>query len=365
MEKFDLLSRAMTHLHAGHPELARPPLERLRALLGPESDLDDTPYRYYLAALSNHLGETGPHPEEANLYRQEYDEQAQIDLYYLLTEHLPFMDTTQVVNPLLAGRASGAESLTILSVGIGHGRQESVLLTLLTEPGSPLRHCTVVGIDPDSGSLRRAEHTLRQSEAVVKRGLKLDFVGINNIAEQLDSTDWSLMAGLPGELLVNSTLAVHHMQDPTPGHDARDEFFQRLRLLSPAAVVLTEFDSDHHNVSLPQCFFNSWRFFGVILRAIKDAAATREERNAMKRFFGREVMNIVGSRSDAQRFERHEPTRAWIDRLRRCGFEPLAPASSFTSGNRAEHTVRTASDHVRLGWRGATVCAVICAVPVG
>lgn len=52
MEKFDLLSRAMTHLHAGHPELARPPLERLRALLGPESDLDDTPYRYYLAALS-------------------------------------------------------------------------------------------------------------------------------------------------------------------------------------------------------------------------------------------------------------------------------------------------------------------------
>ncbi|MFI2077385.1 GRAS family protein [Streptomyces triculaminicus] len=241
------------------------------------------------------------------------------------------MNTTPVVTSLLAAplQRAGIEQATVLSVGIGHARQEEALLDELARPGAALRRCTVVGMDPDTESLAKAEKRLRDSDAVTKYGLDLDFLAIPRIAEE--AAGWQCIAALNGVLVVNSTLAVHHMQDPLPGHDARDEFFQRLRLLDPAVVVLTEFDSDHHDVSLPQRFFNSWSFFGSILRAIEDSAADEAEKDLMTTFFRREVMNIVGARTDAQRFERHEPARTWLERFHRCGYTPVSPEPPSTS----------------------------------
>ncbi|MBD0741377.1 GRAS family protein [Streptomyces sp. CBMA152] len=368
IEEFDLLTRAVGHIHAERPAQAAPMLDRLRAVLDGRArpKPGDRLCRLYLEALTHRIGAEPGHADETNLYRQQYADHAQIDLYYLLCEHLPFMHTTPAVTNLLAAplQRDGVEQAVVLSIGIGHARQEAALLDELARPGAPLRRCTVVGIDPDAESLAKAERRLRESDAVAKHGLELDFLPVPRIAEEVEPADWQCIAALDGVLVVNSTLAVHHMQDAAPGHDARDEFFQRLRLLAPAVVVLTEFDSDHHDVSLPQRFFNSWHFFGSILRAIEDSAATDAEKDLMTTFFRREVMNIVGARTDAQRFERHEPARAWLERLHRCGFAPVCPDPALDTAH-GHHAVHATSDHVRLTCRDRTICAVIAAGPAG
>ncbi|KOV84599.1 GRAS family protein [Nocardia sp. NRRL S-836] len=362
MEKFALLCDAVAHIHAGRSAQARPALDTLRKLIGPEVRPQDAVYELYRAALVNRVEEHGS-PSETNLYTQTYD-QAQIDLYYLLTTHLPFMDTSRVVNELLAGQVGTATDFALMSVGIGHGRQESALLHGLAAGNPELRHCTVIGVDPDRGSLATAERTLRLAAA--EHGVDLDFLPVAKVAEDLDDEDWTTLSRIDVPLVVNASLALHHMQDPTPGHDARDEFFQRLRELEPCGLVLNEFDSDHHEVSFPQRFFNSWRFFGTILRAIEAAPATRQEKDHMKTFFAREVMNVVGSRTDEQRFERHEPAATWINRLRRCGFEPYGDVPGLSMPPLpADFTVRVLPEQVRLGYRNATVCSVIGARPAG
>ncbi|MEU7476421.1 GRAS family protein [Lentzea sp. NPDC042327] len=362
MEKFALLCDAVAHVHAGRSAQARPALETLQKLLGPEVQPQDAAYEFYRAALVNRVEEHGS-PSETNLYRQDYD-QPQIDLYYLLTTHLPFMDTSRVVNELLAGQVGTAEDFALMSVGIGHGRQESALLRGLATGNPGLRRCTVIGVDPDRESLATAERTLWQVAA--EHGVELDFRPVAKVAEDLDDADWMGLSHIDVPLVVNASLALHHMQDPSPGHDARDEFFQRLRELNPCGLVLNEFDTDHHEVSFPQRFFNSWRFFGTILRAIEATPATQQEKDHMKTFFAREIMNIVGSRTDDQRFERHEPAATWITRLRRCGFEPYGDAPGLQAHPLPEDfTVRVLPEQVRLGYRGTTVCSVIGARPAG
>ncbi|ATB27674.1 GRAS family protein [Melittangium boletus] len=50
---------------------------------------------------------------------------------------------------------------------------------------------------------------------------------------------------------------------------------------------------------------------------------SREDRAAIKRFFGREVDDIVGTVDESARCERHETALSWQERLRRAGFVPL------------------------------------------
>jgi hypothetical protein len=83
----------------------------------------------------------------------------------------------------------------------------------------------------------------------------------------------------------------------------------------------------------------------------------------MKRFFGREIENVVGATSEETRYERHEPTLTWINRLTDCGFTPVSLPQPPT-GQPEGFTTVARRTHLELAYENTPVAAVIVAEPV-
>lgn len=357
---YALLFQAAVAAEDGREHDARALLGEVRAGIDPDADPRDMLAMYYLAGLAGRLeGEEG-----ANLYLRRY-QRPQIDLFYLLTRHLPFVRAGRLANAHLLGRLGEHGTATLLSIGIGQGHQESALLAEAAARNLPLRRLVVVGVDPAAAALADAEANLMRAGA--EHGIEVTFHAVPRATEALDDADWRLIGQAPGPLLAVASFALHHMLDPRPGHDARDVFLRRLRALEPAAVALCEPGSDHHRVGLAERFVNSWRMFGTLFEAIDGLPLGRPEQDAMKSFFGREILDIVGAVDEGGRYERHEPTAAWLRRLRRCGFTLAVPeitedlARVLTAP--PDFTLGVEPDHVRLGYRDVPLLAVMTAVP--
>ncbi|MFP2907170.1 GRAS family protein [Pyxidicoccus sp. 3LFB2] len=98
---------------------------------------------------------------------------------------------------------------------------------------------------------------------------------------------------------------------------------RRLRALAPTGLVLCEPHVDHHRAPVRERFRNAWNHFTRVFELLDTLDVPREDRAAIKRFFGREVDDIVGTVDESVRCERHETAPSWMDRLRRAGFVPL------------------------------------------
>ncbi|MEV7808547.1 GRAS family protein [Microbispora sp. NPDC088329] len=356
-----LLFQAAVAAEDGREHDARALLGEVRAGLDPDADPRDMLAMYYLAGLSGRLeGEEG-----VNLYLRRY-QRPQIDLFYLLARHLPLVRAGHLANAyLLDHLGEDVRVATLLSIGIGQGHQESALLAEAAARNLPLRRLVVVGVDPAAAALADAEANLLRAGA--EHGIEVTFHAVPRATEALDDDDWKLIGQAQGPLLAVASFALHHMLNPRPGHDARDVFLRRLRSLEPAAVALCEPGSDHHQVGLAERFANSWEMFGTLFQAIDGLPLGRAEQDAMKSFFGREILNIVGAVDEAGRYERHEPTATWLRRLRRCGFTPTVPAVSEDLARvltaPPDFTLDVEPDHVRLGYRDVPLLAVMTAVP--
>ncbi|MGW5266706.1 GRAS family protein [Microbispora sp. NPDC004025] len=355
-----LLFEAAVAAEDGRERDARALLAEARAAIDPDADPRDMLPMYYLAGLSGRLeGE-----ESVNLYLRRY-RRPQIDLFYLLTRHLPFVRAGCLANAHLLGHLGEHATATLLSIGIGQGRQESALLAEAAARNLPLRHLVVVGVDPAAPALADAEINLLRAGA--EHGIEVTFHAVPRATEALDDADWRLIGQAPRPLLAVASFALHHMVNPRPGHDARDVFLRRLRALEPAAVALCEPGSDHHQVGLAERFVNSWRMFGTLFEAIDGLPLARAEQDAMKSFFGREILDIVGAVDDSGRYERHETTATWLRRLRRCGYTPTVPAVTDDLAGvltaPPDFTLGVERDHVRLGYRDVPLLAVMTAVP--
>ncbi|MBG0824322.1 GAI protein2C [Planomonospora sp. ID91781] len=357
---FTLLRLAAAAAEQNREHDLRTLLARVRSVLDPEADARDMLAAYYLAGLS---GRVEGHRGE-NIYLRGYD-QPQIDLFRLLTEHLPFVRVGMLANAHLLDHLRGHAAATVLSIGIGQGHQEGALLAQAAAGGLPLRRLVVIGVDPAADSLAAAEINLKRAGA--EHGIEVTFHAVPAATEELDEDAWTLIGRSPRPLLATASFALHHMVDRHPGQDARDVFLHRLRALAPAAVALCEPDSDHHRASLPERFANSWRMFGTLFEAIDATPLTRAEQDAMKSFFGREIIDIVGAVDERSRYERHEPTVAWLRRLRRCGFRTtvpvITPELERTLAPSPDFTLSVQPDHVRLGYRQDPLVSMMAAIP--
>ncbi|GIH95211.1 GRAS family protein [Planobispora siamensis] len=357
---FTLLHLAATAAEQNREYELRTLLARVRSGLDPDADSRDTLAAYYLAGLSGRV--EGRH--RANLYLRTY-EQPQIDLFRTLTEHLPFVRVGMLANEHLLDNLRRHTIATVLSIGIGQGHQESALPARAAARGLPLRRLVVIGVDPAADSLAAAEVNLKRAGA--EHGIDVTFHAVPAATEEMDEEVWALIGRSPRPLLATASFALHHMVDPHPGLDARAVFLRRLRALEPAAFALCEPDSDHHRVSLPERFTNSWRMFSTLFEAIDATPLTRAEHDAMKSFFGREIIDITGAVDERSRYERHEPTATWLRRLRRCGFRTIVPEiTPEVEGMLTappDFTLSVRPDHVRLGYRQAGLVSMMAAVP--
>jgi SAM-dependent methyltransferase len=356
-QKFSLLTRALEEILEGALSEARRSLARLAELLDVESVAEDMQYFLFALALARRMGDG--EAQQMNLYLRGF-ELPQIALFNLLAQRVPPVSMAgAIANDCLCDLFAGHEEATLLDLGLGTGRQEVALLRELKAKGAALRRLTVVGVEPDVDSLRRAERGL--TETARELGLELRFQGLPKVVEALDEEDWRLLRDSPGPRVVHSAFALHHM---APGVD-RQELFHRLRALEPVGVVLCEPSSDHFTDSLAQRFHNAWHHFFLMFGLVEELELSRQERNAIKLFFGRELEDILGAVDESRRYERHERVETWLERLRLAGFSPVRKLEGSWSLPHPALSLHRAPGHVGLGYREETLVAVICATADG
>ncbi|MFF4426319.1 GRAS family protein [Streptomyces sp. NPDC001549] len=305
---------------------------------------------YFLSGLAARLGRD----QHANLYLRA-EGTPQIDLFYLMYQHLPFLRAGTLANDALLQYCVDQQEATVLALGIGQGRQE---LDLVTRAG--LKQVTVVGVDVAARSLEAAGRAMSGPE--VPAGTRVDYRQILAASEDMDESVWAMIEHLPRPLLVTASFALHHMLNHAGEQDARAALLRRLRALEPAALALCEADSNHHLVPLRVRLANAWHHYGTVFSAIDVTSATSEEKNEMKRFFGREIENVVGATCETTRYERHEPTRTWLNRLTACGFAPV-PQPQPPADQLAGFTTIAHPTHLELAYQQTSVAAVIVAEP--
>ncbi|MFD7781965.1 GRAS family protein [Streptomyces nojiriensis] len=343
---YALLEKAAAAAESGEPEALAAHLEQAGEFSKDSPGLSD----YFLSGLATRLGGDRP----ANLYLRT-DGMPQIDLFYLMHRHLPFLRAGKFANDALLEYCADRQEATVLALGIGQGRQE---LDLVARAG--LERVTVIGVDVAAQSLDAAGRALTGPE--VPAGTRVDFRPVLAASEDMDESVWAMVEHAPRPLLVTASFALHHMLNHSGEQDARAALLRRLRALEPAALALCEPDSDHHLVPLRVRLANAWHHYGTVFAAIDATSATDGEKHEMKRFFGREIEDVVGAAGETTRYERHEPTRTWLDRLTACGFTPVPlprPAGEQPSG----FTTTAHPTHLELAYQHTSVAAVIVAEP--
>ncbi|MBN9681159.1 MULTISPECIES: GRAS family protein [unclassified Corallococcus] len=361
--KDELLLRAMDHALSARTMEAVEALAALYRLLDAERIPEDENYAVFATALSRRLeGATGAlHPYRAS----EVDGGApQIELFRRLMKHLPLASAADAVaNALLAEFLRGHAEATLLDVGIGQGRQECNLLRALAKAGALPRHLTVVGVDPSGTSLVEArDAVLAVAEEV---GLSLEFVKLESPVEDLDMATWAALRAVRRPLVVNAAFALHHVaEQQTSGMEARDAVLARLASLGPVGVVMCEPHVDHHRAPARERLKNAWNHFSRVFQLLDTLDIPVAERRAIKRFFGREVDDIVGTVNESERCERHEPALAWWERLRRAGFTPRGGLGALCPAD-VHPAVGLCVEEGTVGitFRGDVLVSVLAAVP--
>ncbi|RKG99531.1 GAI protein2C [Corallococcus praedator] len=361
--KDELLLQAMDHALSSRTVEAVETLAGLYRLLDVERVAEDENYGVFATALSRRLeGATGAlHPYRAS----ELDGGApQIDLFRQLMKHLPLASTADAVaNTLLLEFLRGHDEATLLDVGIGQGRQECNLLRVLAKAGALPKHLSVVGVDPSGASLREAHGALRAVAEEV--GLSLEFVGLESPVEDLDPAVWSALRSVRRPLVVNAAFALHHVVDGASEHvEPRDAVLASIASLGPVGVVLCEPNVDHHRAPARERLANAWHHFSRVFQLLDTLEVPAGDRRAIKRFFGREVDDIVGTVNERERCERHETALVWWERLRKAGFRPRGAMEAVCpSGVHPAVGLRAEEGTVGITFRSDVLVAVLAAVP--
>src|SRR5207253_4392008 len=109
-----------------------------------------------------------------------------------------------------------------------------------------------------------------------------------------------------------------------PSVTLRRQFFEKIKMLSPDGVVLTEPHSDHMTDNWKNRTGNAWIHYGAIFNTIDQLDIPNVEKNGLKLFFGREITDVVAT-ADNTRYERHEPAARWLTYGKQIGLQPAYP----------------------------------------
>ncbi|MCB0842195.1 MAG: hypothetical protein KDE26_02900 [Bacteroidetes bacterium] len=241
-----------------------------------------------------------------NIYLGKY-EISQIQLFNILIEKFPFVKFSQkIVNAAIIEEMKGSEEVTLMDIGIGQGTQILNVIELAKQLPE-LRKLHVVGIEPFGDALKKAEEDILGLNGNVS--FQIEFTAIHDSVENLD---FSFTKNLPGKIIVNASLALHHIQSA----QLRLETIAKIKQMNPAAFMLIEPNVNHYETDFYQRFQNCYPHFYHIFQVIDQIEdISNSDKNALKLFFGREIEDIIG-KEEKDRFEKHEPATHWIARLK-------------------------------------------------
>ena len=342
---------------AGDPAAAQG-LAALMQQLQQHPDPRCTGLMVFASALAQRV--SGDMAQTANLYLRRF-EVPQIELFNLLGRCMPLVhQATRLANETIAAAMQGQDHPTLIDVGIGTGRQITVLLDELFAQGRLPKALTVIGIEPGTAALAQAERLLRERAATL--GLSLQFHGIAACSEALGAADWQTLRSLcPSRPIINGAFALHHIADDEQGRDQRQRVLRELLALDPLSLVLIEPDVDHLQPQLLPRFEACFAHFGAVFALLDQLPLTQAERDALKvGFFGREIHDVLGT-AEALRTERHETVGAWLKRLDAVGFVPQRPQQAPVQPEVIQ--VQAHPSHLSLNVGSQPVLALLVAVP--
>lgn len=263
----------------------------------------------FIRAIRKHIG---PTTTDEHIYLKRY-EVPQIELFNVLIQQFPFVKHSHsIVNQTVVELVRKETSFTLLDIGIGQGIQVVNLLNRLKGIDG-LKTVQVIGVEPFEEALKYAEDLIASIDYPFEVTFRpvcsfieaIDFVEIGKMVEQKE-----------GPLIVNESLALHHIQQL---HD-RHRVIQAVRGLNPKAFFLTEPNVDHFEPDFYRRFQNCYNHFYHIFQVIDQLPVGLKEKNGLKLFFGREIEDVIGG-SDHERFEKHEPSFRWVEKLTVGGFK--------------------------------------------
>jgi hypothetical protein len=245
-----------------------------------------------------------------NIYLGKF-ETSQIQLFDILIEKFPFVKYSQyITNKAILEEMKGCEEVTLFDIGIGLGTQIINVIEQAKELPN-LRRLHVLGIEPYGDALAVAERNILALNQEVP--FEIHFTGIHDFVEQVD---FASIQQTKGKLIVNASLALHHIQSD----QHRMDIIAKVKAMNPSAFILIEPNVNHYETDFHKRFQNCYRHFHHIFQVIdRIEDISNDDKNALKLFFGREIEDIIG-KEDKDRFEKHEPATHWIGRLKESNF---------------------------------------------
>jgi hypothetical protein len=237
-----------------------------------------------------------------------------IDAFQILSLRVPVVSwTTTIVNAaLIHACQKNSGKIFFLDIGMSFGRNcIEFLKTLATCQRDA--EVTVYGIDPDSASLETASLEIDKF-AKMHSGMKVNVTTIPHFLENLrpEELESIFESARASEVrLVHSAFTVHHLSKENR-QLALKNVVERCK---PTAFVLSEPNVNHLEENYLNRVTNALGMFSLLHELIhKDPNLSVDERFAVwNTFFGKEILDIVGTHEDA-RSEKHEPIENWIER---------------------------------------------------
>lgn len=239
------------------------------------------------------------------------DEVPQIQLFNILIEKFPFVKYSQyIINNAIIETMGDAEEVTIIDIGIGQGAQMMNVIKCAKQL-STLKKLCIIGIEPFKDALDMAERNINDCRDKVH--FDIEFKGFHSFIEEFD---FSKCENLSGTLIVNASLALHHIQSS----EKRDEVIANIQQLNPAAFLLIEPNVNHYEHDFAKRFMNCYHHYYNIFMVIDKLDIDPKDKTGLKLFFGREIDDVIG-KEEKDRFEKHEKATRWIERLEAAGFK--------------------------------------------
>lgn len=354
--KFEKLSESVLQIKLGAKEQAK---KNLAYLTNKLLDLDeplDLQYFLFASALSKRLDDKF---SLENIYLRKYEDISQIDLFELLSTHVPFVSLTHpIANELICQIIEERSSIILLNIGIGKGLQEVELLERLTKKGIKPEQITVIGIEPSQENLLQAELNILKAADQLKFNLK--FISITKLIEDLTEQEWLKLANLPGDLIINEAFSLHHVVNRQQNIDTRQQVISKLHQLNPIAFILVEPNCDHNVSDLWYRFKNAWENYRLGFKVIDKLDIPKACKFSLKKhFFGREIEDVLGN-SEETRCERHETVDIWLQRLYKAGFKP---SKFLTVSNDFSHPaveISIKNTYIGIECEGTALITIIC-----
>lgn len=245
-----------------------------------------------------------------NIYLGKY-EISQIQLFNILIEQFPFVKySQQIANHSIVEAMQGSTEVTLMDIGIGQGTQVMNIIEL-SKKVVGLEKLHIIGIEPFGDALQLAEKNIL--ELSKNAPFEITFTAIH---DGVENVDFATIGNLQGKIIVNASLALHHIQSDQMRLDA----IAKVKALNPNAFVLIEPNVNHFETDFYTRFQSSYKHFYHIFQVIdRIENISNSDKNALKLFFGREIEDIIG-KDEKDRFEKHEPATHWINRLKMNGF---------------------------------------------